>query len=95
MIQEILRQIEDSIDKSGEKDPLQRLRLKVLNAGLKAADGMEDFPELYDTCIDILTATIELYGELAVYAQDGSKGIIDDEFTIIEYLRNFKQKAKA
>jgi hypothetical protein len=45
--------------------------------------------------MDILIVTIELYAELAIFAQDGSKGISDSEDIIANSLRIFKEKIEA
>lgn len=95
MIVKLLKEIEDLVSQSGNKDPLFNLRMKTLKAGLKAAEGMEQDPRLIPLCMDILIVTIELYAELAIFAQDGSKGISDSEDIIANSLRIFKEKIEA
>lgn len=95
MIDDLINQIEELVAKSTDKDPLLKLRIRVLAAGIKAANGMMKHPEIVDDCIDILTTTMELYGELVIFAQTGSKGISEDEQLIADALRNFQQTAKA
>jgi hypothetical protein len=95
LITKLLQEIEDLVSQSGKKDPLFNLRMKTLKAGLKAAEGMEDDPRLIPLCLDILIITIELYAELAIFAQDGSQGVSDSEDIIANSLKMFKEKIEA
>ena len=88
-------QIEALVAQSTDKDPLLKLRIRVLAAGIKAANGMMKHPEIADDCIDILTSVMELYGELVIHAHQGSEGISDQEEVIAQAIRNFNITAKA
>ena len=63
------------------------IRLKVLKAGIQAANQMAKFPELAQPCIQLLISHMEVYADLVVATQNMHINIPDEEEVLASILR--------
>ena len=94
----MLEQLEELLEDpkfGSEDDTLGPLRLKILAAGLQAADLMSEHPDLASACIPMLISHMEIYAELVTIAQNQSVSIPDEEANLSMIINNTTQLGEA
>ena len=87
LFDEVERLLEDP-EYGSLSDTLSTARLKILAAGLKAADTMMDYPELAEACIPILISHMEVYAELVIVSQSNDVNIPKQEESLAMLINN-------
>ena len=78
IFKDIEKLLDDPLYQSGD-DVLGHIRLKVLKAGIQAANTMSKFPDLANPCIQLLISHMEVYGDLVIATQNLHINIPDEE----------------
>ena len=60
----LFKELENALE--DDKDPIGKVRILALKAGLKAAEMMEKYPDLTEPCIELLISHMNIYAELVL-----------------------------
>ena len=82
-----IEQLLDDPDYKATDDVLGRIRLKVLKAGIQAANQMVQHPELAQPCIQLLISHMEVYADLVTATQNMHINIPGEEEVLASILR--------
>ena len=80
--------LEELLNEDLKDDPLAKIRIKTLSAGLKAIELIKEHPQLEKACILLIVSHMELYGELLIMTQAVGSKIPSEEESLALILQS-------
>ena len=91
----LMLSLEDLLDKDLKNDPLAKIRIKTLAAGLKAIELMNEHPVLEKACVPLIVSHMELYAELLIMSHAVGSKIPSEEESLSLILQSSQNIGKA